>query len=102
MTKLTAEQIEYVEVFFGERALALRERIAICDYEDAEELALLEADITSLLNVEITEDPHSVYRALGVCDDRDGLAEMLGDEDEEQGVEIMDLVYNVVVFKEQA
>ena len=100
MAKLTAQQIEYVEVFFGERALALRQRIHFNDYEDAEELAMLEADITSLLAVEITEDPKTVYRALGVCDDRDSLAELLREEAE--GADILDLVYRVVVFKEQA
>jgi hypothetical protein len=99
MTKLTAEQIEYVEVFFGKRALALSMLIRNNEVVDAEEVALLEADIESLLRVEITEDPHSVYRALGVCDDRDSLAELLR-EFGKRGTEIMDLVYNVVVFKE--
>ena len=98
MAKLTAQQIEYVEVFFGERALALRQRIHFKDYEDADELAMLDADIRSLLAVNITEDPKSVYRALGCCDDRDSLAEQLSEEAE--GAAIMDLVYRVVVFKE--
>jgi hypothetical protein len=100
MAKLTAQQIEYVEVFFGERALALSMRIRNNEVEDADELAMLDADIRSLLAVDITEDPKSVYRALGVCDDRDGLAEQLSEEAE--GADIMDLVYRVVVFKEQA
>ena len=98
MLKLTAEQIEYVEVFFGERALALSMRIRNNEVEDAEELALLEADIRSLLSVDITEDPYSVYRALGVCDDRDSLAELLCEETE--GADILDWVYDQVVFKE--
>ena len=96
MLKLTAQQIEYVEVFFGQQALALSMRIRNNEVEDADELALLEADITSLLSVEITEDPKTVYRALGVCDDRDSLAELLREETE--GADILDLVYDVCVY----
>lgn len=92
MAKLTAEQIEFVEVFFGERALALRERIANKDYDDADELAGIESDIRALLAVEITEDTGSVYRALGVCDDRDGMVAML--EEEEMGAEIVEIMFD--------
>jgi hypothetical protein len=100
MAKLTQEHIEILEKTFAGMALALRERIEIGDYEDEDELAGIEQDIRNLLAVEIT-DCASAYRAFGVCDDRDTVVCIL-EEEEELGEEIVEIVYNEVVFKEQA
>lgn len=92
MANLTQQHIEYLEVFFAEQALALRERITLQDYNDADELAMLESDIRSLLAVEIT-DVASAKRALGVTDDRDSMIARIEEDDNAVGHSFLDTLY---------
>jgi hypothetical protein len=96
MAQLTATQVNYIKLFFAQQAESLQERIDLEEYDDADELEMLAADIAGILAVEITQDPKSVYSALGVCDNRDSMVAVL--EQEQLGAEIVELVYNAVLF----